>query len=240
MPPRKKDDDLKEILLREDPHTEYLLSHYELLAQDLINGKVAPKKFAQEMTGLHLGLEQMADSDGLIPYFLNSNGFLKALERIMRILQRVDHIPGCLLALDIHNLELFNESMDHLAGDELIKTYAKTIESFSRASDLKGRIRGDEIVIFLVGANVRDALRIAQRIKATLLEQVGRVFEELPWEQKLHMGIANLQRDDTPKSFIKKAEDALKQAQNQPEGISIYQNLPAPSQMTTPILSTTS
>lgn len=226
MAQRRTDPDLTDRLLTQDPHAEYLLNHYQLLAQSLLDGKMDISQFAQEMTKLHLGLEQMADSDGLIPYFLNSNGFIKALERIMMILQRVENIPGCLLVMDIFNLQLFNESMDHLAGDELIKTYAKALESFSRASDPKGRLRGDEIAILLVGANVRDALRIAQRIKTTTLEQVTEVFKELPWEQKINVGVASLQRDDTPHMLIKKAEEALKVAQSQPEGISVYQNNP--------------
>ena len=67
--------------------------------------------------------------------------------------------------LDIDNFKKINDTMGHAFGDEVIATFGKKISAEFRATDIIGRIGGDEFVIFLKDLK-EDAVveREAQRI----------------------------------------------------------------------------
>jgi diguanylate cyclase (GGDEF)-like protein len=86
-----------------------------------------------------------------------------------------------LLYLDLDRFKVINDSLGHLAGDELLIEVAKRLESCLRKTnefgspvireDLVARLGGDEFAIFLDNIrDVSDALRVAHRISQTLAE----------------------------------------------------------------------
>lgn len=86
--------------------------------------------------------------------------------------------PGylcALLYLDVDRFKVINDSLGHVAGDELLIGVAQRLESSSRrrpdpsyppqGEDLVARLGGDEFAVFLDGiSNASDALRVANRI----------------------------------------------------------------------------
>lgn len=55
--------------------------------------------------------------------------------------------PLCIAYLDIDNFKLVNDWLGHSTGDALLVTLASTLRAELRASDLVGRMGGDEFAI---------------------------------------------------------------------------------------------
>jgi diguanylate cyclase (GGDEF)-like protein/PAS domain S-box-containing protein len=90
------------------------------------------------------------------------------LERLGYALARANRRSDYLFAVffvDLDNFKQVNDRLGHLAGDELLMSVAKRLESCVRPGDLVGRFGGDEFAILLEAiTDVGDATRVAERI----------------------------------------------------------------------------
>lgn len=207
-----------------DPHHQYILSYYQRLLEDLLSKKITLQGLAEKLTQKHLELEERADHDGLVSTFLNNNGFTKALERELKVLKRMN-IPGTLLALDIDRLKRFNDTMGHLSGDKLIKTYAQVISRHTRESDLKSRAGGDEFLVFLSNTDTEGAKIVAERIRTQIMIEVSLAFPQLSWAQTISIGLAQVYKDDTAAPLRERADRALYQAKEKRNRIIVAEKI---------------
>lgn len=202
-------------------HQQYIADYYLKLAQQLLAGEISPETFAQTQAQLYLTLEMKASCDGLISDFLNNEGFAKILEQQLKLIQRIK-LPAVLLALDIDFLKKFNDSMGHVEGDKLIKTYAQVIMKHLRISDLKARVGGDEFAIFLIGTDIENAKVVAERIRLDIVQTIKEIFSSLSWEQTISIGIAQALENDGVESLREKADKALYEAKKEKNKICVY------------------
>jgi diguanylate cyclase (GGDEF)-like protein len=70
--------------------------------------------------------------------------------------------------LDIDKFKRINDTYGHMVGDLVIKEIARTLTSELRDYDLAGRFGGEEFSLLLPQTRAVDALRIAERIRATI------------------------------------------------------------------------
>ncbi|UCE18552.1 MAG: diguanylate cyclase [Gemmatimonadota bacterium] len=73
--------------------------------------------------------------------------------------------PLSLILIDIDDFKAFNENYLHLDGDNALRAMADIINDSFRASDIKGRIGGDEYGVVLPGTSHRDALDLGERLR---------------------------------------------------------------------------
>ncbi|MBA2238066.1 MAG: EAL domain-containing protein, partial [Lysobacter sp.] len=103
---------------------------------------------------------------------LPNRGYLRS--RLNRMLTRPEgesHRQCALLYLDIDRFKIINDSLGHLAGDEVLKEVARRLQGCVREPDLVARLSGDEFVILLQDADLpATAIRVAQRV----LDAIGR------------------------------------------------------------------
>jgi diguanylate cyclase (GGDEF)-like protein len=101
-------------------------------------------------------------------------------DRLTLALQQVEQNSKylcALLYLDVDRFKVVNDSLGHLAGDELLIEVAARLESGLReggrrhpgSRDVVARLGGDEFAVFLDGIrDTSDALRVAKRISSLL------------------------------------------------------------------------
>ena len=70
-----------------------------------------------------------------------------------------------LIIFDIDYFKKFNDTYGHQAGDKVLKLLAKLIIKKVREIDLVARWGGEEIVVCLIGAGEKDAVKIAEGIR---------------------------------------------------------------------------
>ena len=108
--------------------------------------------------------------------------FMDRLERLVASRQSAA-VGFAVLFLDIDRFKIINDSLGHVAGDELLVEIAKRLESSLRASDTVARFEGghtlarmggDEFTVLLDGIGDSDrALMVANRLRAA----VGQPFQ---------------------------------------------------------------
>jgi diguanylate cyclase (GGDEF)-like protein len=74
------------------------------------------------------------------------------------------------LLIDIDHFKSINDTLGHLAGDEVLRASAQRLRASIRAGDAVGRIGGDEFLVLVTDAQSEDVADMAERIRATQAE----------------------------------------------------------------------
>ncbi len=109
-------------------------------------------------------LEAAADTDFLLE-IPNRRGFERELTRAIAYMKRY-RASGALIVLDVDRLKPINDTFGHAAGDEVLKAIVATLTRQIRASDVVGRLGGDEFGLLLWNLSETDA-----KAKAAAFEQ---------------------------------------------------------------------
>jgi diguanylate cyclase (GGDEF)-like protein len=80
--------------------------------------------------------------------------------------------PGesAVLMVDMDGLKIFNDTLGHEAGDQVIRLVARELRDSCRADDFVARTGGDEFVVVMEGVGPDEAARVADRVHAALRE----------------------------------------------------------------------
>jgi len=119
-----------------------------------------------------------------------------------------------LIMLDIDNFKNYNDTWGHQKGDEILTKIANIIMEFSRKIDTVCRYGGEEFAVILPEAAKKDAMAIAERIRANIEEfsffqQEGEIFPKIT----VSIGVSSFPEDGSRKSdLIKAADEALYEA----------------------------
>lgn len=120
-------------------------------------------------------LENLADEDPLTPV-ANRRAFMRELTRVAALARR-HGIPANVLYFDIDGMKTINDRFGHAAGDRVLIAIADALVANLRASDLVGRLGGDEFGVILAhtdGAAAGDkAATLARVIEQLRIENDG-------------------------------------------------------------------
>lgn len=140
--------------------------------------------------------------------------FLSCLNKTIARARRRSSEPEqfAVLFLDLDRFKVINDSLGHLAGDELIITTARRLEKCVRPGDLVARLGGDEFTVLLEDlAHGEDATRIAQRIIEELSEPIN--ISGFPVQTTVSIGITfDRPEYQKPEDLLRDADTAMYKA----------------------------
>ncbi len=156
-------------------------------------------------------LHEFASMDALTQ-LSNRRVFMDYLETEQARVQRRDLSTSSLLMCDLDHFKLVNDRWGHGVGDRALLHFSNILRSQLRASDLAGRIGGEEFAVLLSGAGSFPARDFACRVQHALANQPLRVESEAI-HLTLSIGITQLSpQDATPDNALSRADKALYRA----------------------------
>jgi len=155
---------------------------------------------------------KMARTDGLTG-LLNKTHLLGLLDATLRA-DRGRSRPISVFLFDIDHFKTFNDTNGHLAGDELLQELAGLLQRSVREGDHVGRYGGEEFVVVMPGANKRQALEAAERIRRAIDEHKFPHQASQPGGSvTISGGVASWPSDgDDTSLLLRRADEALYQS----------------------------
>lgn len=121
---------------------------------------------AERVLGLEEALRVQATYDALTGA-LNRTAVLDLLRRELSRGARARH-PVTAMMLDLDHFKAVNDTRGHMAGDAVLREVVRRTAACVRAYDGVGRYGGEEFLIVLPGCGAEEALRLAERIRASV------------------------------------------------------------------------
>ncbi|MHB1614973.1 MAG: sensor domain-containing diguanylate cyclase [Actinomycetes bacterium] len=118
-------------------------------------------------------LQALAAQDPLTGLLNRRYGEIRLAEEMARSLRT--STPIAVVMLDIDHFKAVNDAYGHLSGDRVLKAVATIAASALRQGDALVRFGGEEFLGLLPGADVADALEIAERIRAAITARPVRI-----------------------------------------------------------------
>jgi diguanylate cyclase (GGDEF)-like protein/PAS domain S-box-containing protein len=144
----------------------------------------------------------------------NRTLFLDRIEQVLARSQRQDFIPIAVLCLDIDRFKIVNDSLGHLAGDQLLCEISHCFENSIRVGDSIARLAGDEFGILLEGiTGIETAIQISEKILRDLSLPILLDGHEV--FVSVSIGIAMATRDIKPEHLLRNANTAMYTAKEQ-------------------------
>jgi diguanylate cyclase (GGDEF)-like protein len=134
----------------------------------LVAGEVAGLRTALEARTSELEttlgrLHDLAMRDDLTGLY-NRRQLMEYLQRQKALSDR-GSLGFTLCYVDLDHFKRVNDRFGHTRGDEVLKAFAQIAERAVREEDFVARIGGEEFVLVLINASVRDAEQVAQRLR---------------------------------------------------------------------------
>jgi len=138
----------------------------------------------------------------------NRRSTLEELQNRYDLSQRHNR-PLAVIMCDLDHFKLINDTLGHGAGDLVLEEFGRRVKTSLRATDLAGRIGGEEFLLILPETDMDGAMLLAERLRAA----TGEHLFELPPERlrvTCSLGVAQrLPEDRNGGVLLARADGAL-------------------------------
>lgn len=97
-----------------------------------------------------------------------------------------DHVPLAVLMIDLDNFKKLNDTHGHQAGDQALRTFARTLRTTLRESDAAARYGGEEFVVMLRGTDGDAATKVGEKVR----HAVERMAVEVGPGRQIHVTVS--------------------------------------------------
>ena len=182
------------------------------------------------LTMIQIELREVAGTDPLTG-LLSRRAFQEPAARAVAVAQRQRYDLSC-IAFDIDHFKSVNDRFGHAGGDRVLVGAAEAWSSVLRETDIFGRIGGEEFAA-VVHAGRRDALVLAERLRAALAEKPFEM-DGKTLKVTASFGVATLDRmTDGFDALLARADAALYEAKNAGRDRCVASIAPGSGQITT-------
>lgn len=205
-----------------DPHIRFYAGYPVVSSDGVPLGAVcaidtAPREISQQELGLlkdlaalvneQLELRHLASIDGLTGA-LRRKTFLDMCERELLLGRRGKSPTSCLM-IDADHFKSINDRYGHDVGDQVLKALVETLKSGLRATDIVGRLGGEEFGIFLPSTDLVGCVEVAERLRG-MVEALAISSACVP--VTISMGAAEAAKGEDVLSVLHRADTALLKA----------------------------
>src|SRR6266849_7682373 len=157
-------------------------------------------------------IEELAELDELTGSF-NRRCIMRMLDDEIARARR-GNTPCAIALIDLDWFKLINDAYGHPTGDEVLRTFAITVFANIRQIDKFGRYGGEEFLLVLPETPEGDAVRTLDRLRAIIADLDWSAFSP-GMQVTISAGIVTLKPDETPDTFLARADRALYAAKAQ-------------------------
>jgi diguanylate cyclase (GGDEF)-like protein len=161
----------------------------------------------QRIGELETELARVSSRDSITGELLTLAAFRAQLELDVQRAKRYER-PLAVAVLDIDRFRHLNLNYGYAAGDVLLGAVGRLIEAGTRGSDLVCRVGGDEFAIMFAETGSQQAAEAMQRVLVDMEDLDAGGLRG----HSASVGIAALQRDQTPEALLAAAGSALEQS----------------------------
>jgi diguanylate cyclase (GGDEF)-like protein/PAS domain S-box-containing protein len=156
-----------ELILR---HQDGSFRHFDVKARDMrsdlaVGGVVMNLRDVTDRVALMRELEAASETDALTG-IMNRRGFSKAA--VQALAPGAAGTSSALLLFDIDHFKQVNDKYGHSAGDLILASVARACRAQLGSRDVFGRWGGEEFVLLLPGADLRNAALAAERLQSAV------------------------------------------------------------------------
>ncbi len=176
----------------------------------LFDAFAAQTSVAVQNTRLGYRLRQQAFHDPITD-LANRALFMDRLEHALTRRERHDESLAVMF-LDLDDFKEINDSLGHVAGDELLSRVADRLRDVLRASDTPARFGGDEFAILVEEtADPEDTMRVAERVVSIFKPRFAVAGREVTITASLGVAVT-ASRDITAEELVGRADVAMYRA----------------------------
>jgi len=154
-------------------------------------------------------IEELAELDELTGSF-NRRSIMRTLAEEISRAHRAK-APCSIALIDLDWFKRINDTYGHPTGDEVLRTFAITVFANIRNFDRFGRFGGEEFLLVLPDTPNDTAARILDRLRAIIADLDWSAFSP-GMQVTISGGVATLSPDETPETFLVRADRALYEA----------------------------
>jgi len=163
-----------------------------------------------DIKAMELELRHLATTD-LLTGLPNRRHFLHRVEQELARFHRFGQ-PLALLMLDIDHFKQINDRHGHAAGDAVLQHFAAVALGALRATDIIGRLGGEEFAVLLPGTDLEGARQYAERLRREMEGQPCRAASQVI-DFTVSIGLTLLNRNDSTTDLpLARADAALYRA----------------------------
>jgi diguanylate cyclase (GGDEF)-like protein len=151
-------------------------------------------------------IEELAELDELTGSF-NRRCIMRMLDDEIARARR-GNTPCSIALIDLDWFKRINDAYGHPTGDEVLRTFAITVFANIRTIDRFGRYGGEEFLLVLPDTSDVSAARILDRLRAIIADLDWSAFSP-GMQVTISAGVAALKMDETPDTFLARADRAL-------------------------------
>ncbi len=117
------------------------------------------------------------------------------------------NFPLTMLSLDLDRFKDINDTLGHLAGDEVLKSVASELQRVVRSTDLLVRMGGDEFIIVLDNTDKENARVLAERL-CKAVDKLD-IWADVKTKLGVSIGLSQLKNGEDLKTWMERVDDIL-------------------------------
>jgi diguanylate cyclase (GGDEF)-like protein len=203
------------VVVNDDGSLSGMITQKELISLAYSKWAMLTKEYQEELGKINESLikknaqiEHLASRDPLTNLY-NRYKFSKLFELSHQSMVEREGMMS-LVMVDVDFFKKINDTYGHGVGDKVLVNISELFLSLLRDEDIVCRWGGEEFVILLPSANLKDALSLAEKLRGRIemmeIETVHKVTASF--------GVTQVRVDDDLKSAVDRADSALYRAKN--------------------------